>query len=298
MISMLNSVMRSMGHDPEVIQIRVDANTSYHGNRVSGEPDILLQISGRSFHRELFTRCRLMCIEVAFSQGDGVVMEKLRGYIHGIPELMVVGKIIIKEKNKCVGPTDARTINRFATRKVQDANRWFPSRNMRNDSGPVVKNGYTWIEIESIEVHIWVRLSKEPINLDVDPGSCRGLYGAGVIHLAMTNTSWNTLSLTFILQTLYPCLCMKDVDVVLAKGLEKIRDVAMYYSPELKGLGVTNTTTRGMKERKWIVMTTKTMKVKTLRVKVTEMMTTMTMTTVNRERIKKKKTIKVRKPIR
>lgn len=91
-VKALDSVTEKIGHDPDVVRIRVDTNTSCNGDKVSGEPDILLQISGRSFRQELFTRRKLLCIECAFSQKDEDLMAKLKAFICDMPELIVVGR--------------------------------------------------------------------------------------------------------------------------------------------------------------------------------------------------------------
>lgn len=190
LISALTHVTSTIGHDPDGVQIRIDANTTFEGSKISGEPDIFLQISGKSFCKELFTRRRLLCIECAFTQKNEDVMEKLEAFIQDIPELMVVGKININEK-RYSGPGDLHRFGKLSGKKVQPPGKWFPDRNAGNDFGPVVKNGRTWIEIESIEVHMWVRPSRGPIDLeDKSPGR----YAFGV----MCGTIWQATPLTFV----------------------------------------------------------------------------------------------------
>ena len=179
LVSYLDYVTNTIGHDQETVDIRVDTNTLVDGDSISGEPDILMRIWGNSFRKDLFTRRKVLCMECAFSQKDEDVMAKLEGFIHDIPELLVVGKITIEE-TQYSAPTKFPS---FAS-KVQQESTWFPDRNAGNNFGPIIQDGVTWINIQSIKVHIWVRLSKDPINLeDHSPGG----YAVGVMY----NMAWH-----------------------------------------------------------------------------------------------------------
>ena len=64
LILALTHVTGTIGHDPEGVQIRVDANTAFEGSKISGEPDIFLQMSGKCFRKELFTRCSALSVHL------------------------------------------------------------------------------------------------------------------------------------------------------------------------------------------------------------------------------------------
>lgn len=49
LISSLDLVIKSIGHNTKGVQIHIEANTSHLRKKMVGKPDILIQISGRSF---------------------------------------------------------------------------------------------------------------------------------------------------------------------------------------------------------------------------------------------------------
>ena len=67
-------------------------------------------------------------------------------------------------------------------KKAQQPEVWFQSRKEWNKFSPVIKQGFTWIDLESIKVYIWICHSKDPISLDVNVHSPEGTYAIRVMY--------------------------------------------------------------------------------------------------------------------
>lgn len=108
--------------------------------------------------------CGILVVECAFSPSDTSVMQKLDHYTKELPALMLVAKLLIREK-KYSSPSNKELNMSYVTKNVQCPNQWFPPCNDNNEFGPVIIDNVAWINIEGVEIHVWVRQSKAPINV-------------------------------------------------------------------------------------------------------------------------------------
>ena len=95
-------------------------------------------------------------------------LKKLRVYIKSFPLAIAVVKIAIKESPIYRSPDDNSGLTRqLVGRSVMPWDRWKPARTSANALWPVITHGITWIDLYLlvIEVHIWVRTKRNPINI-------------------------------------------------------------------------------------------------------------------------------------
>jgi hypothetical protein len=182
----LQSAIRTIGHDSVMTQVQVHGNTRFSGNTITADPDIHIRIASLVESPPFATPTSLWVTECAFSQTEQQVMTKLSSYITDCPGLVAVMKIVIKEVAFSNPREDSIIANRLRTRRaVMSPAQWMPKRTRSNFFGPVVANGHHWIHIQSIKVHVWVRKSDAPIDLNTrNPDvyangvscACFGLY--------------------------------------------------------------------------------------------------------------------------
>ncbi|KAL4080794.1 hypothetical protein J3A83DRAFT_4202492 [Scleroderma citrinum] len=151
-------------------------------------------------------------MESAFVQSDGDVMQKLQAYVRDIPDLLVVGKILIKQANQYRSPGAKGTIaQHLRSSALMTQETWTSNGSGEDEFGRVVVDDHVWFSLSSVEIHLWVRQpGNSKINLDRSDGDG---YAVG---------------------TLYPSVDLDNVDKVFRRGVNLVKEAIFQ---ELKNAG-------------------------------------------------------------
>lgn len=161
------------------LAVKVNSNVSLRAYTIHTIPDLLVDIRYAS---KLPTMCPIerICIwECAFSQSKAEVKRKLEHQIASYPKLISVARIMIKESPVYSSPNElaitgmnrrsiVRTLTDFMVRKKDS-----------KTLGPVRRHGFNWINITSVEMHMWVRTDDEPINVRRE-STAKQIFARGV----------------------------------------------------------------------------------------------------------------------
>ncbi|KAI5995204.1 hypothetical protein EDD15DRAFT_728043 [Pisolithus albus] len=145
---------------------------------------------------------RFVCLmECAFSQSNCDVMHKLNAYVRDIPDLLVVGKILVKEAERYASlGSDSSVAPQLRSSNTMTPEEW------GHDQGPddfhrVVVDGHTWFSLSSVEIHVWTRRTgRSEIEIDqLDGGE-------------------------YAVRTLYPTVNLGDINRIFQRGLQLIKE--------------------------------------------------------------------------
>lgn len=145
---------------------------------------------------------RLVCLmECAFSQSDCDVMRKLNTYVRDIPDLLVVGKILVKEAERYASPgSDSSVAPQLRSSDTMTGEEWGHDQGA-DEFHRVVVDGHTWFSLSSVEIHVWTRQAgRSEIEIDHSDG---GEYAVG---------------------TLYPTVNLGDINRIFQRGLQLIKE--------------------------------------------------------------------------
>ncbi|KAG6372615.1 hypothetical protein JVT61DRAFT_7361 [Boletus reticuloceps] len=196
------------GNNEVVVQVHTDSRVK--GCTILGYPDTQIRIFFLTDDLRLARPLPYFFLECAYSQGDGDVTRKLKAYMESFPKAIGVMKIGIRESRPFQSPdTNTDLARSLAGRKVSRWQEWKPSRGSPTVLGPIIAHSITWIDISMIEVHIWVRTGRRPIDITSDIATDTQDYAFG---------------------TLYPAVDMADVNEMLDIVLRRIRDTAVCYA--------------------------------------------------------------------
>ncbi|KAG2038235.1 hypothetical protein BDR03DRAFT_981648 [Suillus americanus] len=91
------------------------------------------------------------------------------------------------------------------SKPVMSFEEWTPLRTQSNQFGPVISEGYSWVELSKIEFQTWIRPEDSAINLENDDPS---VYSKG---------------------SLFPIENTKDMDAMIGRGVANIRDIILHH---------------------------------------------------------------------
>ena len=140
---------------------------------VSWTPDAIIEM----WSKHNMKSRRLWLIESAFSQTDANVMEKLRGYVLAVPDLLVVCKISFKQARKYESPRlRGSTAKLLRSATLLTESEW--KQRVGEEFADVVVGGHSWFSLSSVVVHVWVRPPGD-LSIDIDR-PVLGSYTTGV----------------------------------------------------------------------------------------------------------------------
>ena len=119
-------------------------------------------------------------MECAFSQKDEDATQKLQQYIHDDPDILVVGKIVIKQASTYHSPgsSDVNLATHLQLAPLMTFSQWLGLRSNEDEFGQVEVDDFTWFLLSHAEIHLWVHSpSNSAINLDCLDGNS---YACGV----------------------------------------------------------------------------------------------------------------------
>ncbi|KAI5994465.1 hypothetical protein EDD15DRAFT_2260411 [Pisolithus albus] len=140
-------------------------------------------------------------MECAFLQSDCDIMRKLNAYVRDIPDLLVVGKILVTEAEQYASPgSDSSVAPQLRSSDTMTREEWVHNQSA-DDFHRVVVDGHTWFSLSSVEIHVWTRQAgRSEIEIDRSDGD---EYAVG---------------------TLYPTVNLGDINRIFQHGLQLIKE--------------------------------------------------------------------------
>jgi len=155
----------------------INSNKHFQEDSISGVPDLTIMMWGKGDRGHC--EPQLLCImESAFTQSDRDVMRKLEAYIHDLPNLLVVGKILIKQAKRYRNPRSKPTVVQWLRSSVlMSCGKWSDDYGDGEEFARIVVDGHTWFSLSLAEIHVWVHQHSAKLDLTNSDG-----YASGVHH--------------------------------------------------------------------------------------------------------------------
>jgi len=168
----LESALDDTPYDEDTILAQVHMNCDVLVMSSTLVPDMLISLM--AVHGSTFTASWYLLIgECAFSKQKSHIVNKLKKYIQGFPNLMVVVMVIIDEVCDYQSPLKNSDTWEFFWNidKVPSLDEFLAlcpnAGKPLSLSAPIKIKGHTWCHINSVDYYIWVRQPVEgPIDLD------------------------------------------------------------------------------------------------------------------------------------
>ena len=178
---MLTNILATMPISEKILNRTVVGNTPFIGQLIFGIPNLMVL----TVHRGSLKERQWWIMECAFSQRDEDATQRLRQYIHDDPDLLVVGKIIIKQASTYRSPgSDVDLATQLRSAPLMTLSEWLGLKSNEDEFGQVKVDGFTWFSLAHVEIHLWVRSpGNSAINLDRLDGNS---YASGVHDLCRT----------------------------------------------------------------------------------------------------------------
>ena len=124
---------------------------------------------------------RALCImESAFSQSNRDVMQKLGAYVCDLPDLLIVGKILVKQATWYHSPgLRAAGAQWLQTSPLLSHSQWANNYGDGQNFVRIAVDGHTWFSLASVEIHLWVR--QHGAKIDLNCSNSDG-YASGVCY--------------------------------------------------------------------------------------------------------------------
>lgn len=169
LVQRLSSVFQEIpfGKTSGALNIQTLSNTTIHGDTIDSVPDIVVRMDYTPSTPHLVASHYCLAVECAFTQSNADVMRKLKTYIANFPDLIAVSKIVIKETPYTTPNDHSRITRHYQTTSIPSIVRqdWMSRKKKCNAMGPVTHEGFTFINITAIDMYVWVRTAKDPINV-------------------------------------------------------------------------------------------------------------------------------------
>ena len=184
--SILNSVMgvlsctlENIPVPPNIMYCQVTPNSGYESKSIRTIPDLMIKLWSRDDQDRHHDSQTIWLFESAFSQSDADVMDKLWAYVNDEPDLLVIGKILIKQAipYRRLGANQS-IVRRLRWSQLMSKKEWAKD----VETSQVVVNKHMWFSLSSVEIHVWIH---KPGASKIDINSVDGDgYAFGVsIHL-------------------------------------------------------------------------------------------------------------------
>ena len=120
-------------------------------------------------------------MESTFSQSNHDVMRKLGAYICNLPDLLIIGKILVKQATQywhspCLRATGTQWLR---TSPLLSCSQWANNYGDGQNFVRIAVDGHTWFSLASVEIHLWVHQHSAKIDLNCSNGDG---YASGVCY--------------------------------------------------------------------------------------------------------------------
>jgi len=201
--------LSSMQYNKEHANLDIDTNNSLIRENLSTVPDLQVRLSLFSVGLQAPTEC-LWIGESGFSQSKVSIIRKMKKAVEKEPGILLAIAILVKEQSPYHPPeVDSNSAKALRSRPYRNETEFLPGLANPIELTPVTVEGHVWVNVESIEWHVWLR-------------------GASPIDFDESATNPN-----FAKGTLFPSLQMTQVDVLLVKGLAAIHGRLLHRMQEI-----------------------------------------------------------------
>ena len=170
---MLTKVLATMPISKKILNWTVTANMPFIGQSIFRIPDLMVLMA---YHGSLKER-QWWIMDCAFSQRDEDATQRLQQYIDDDHDLLVVGKIVIKQASTYHSPGSDDATHLWLA-PLMTFSEWLELRSDEDEYGQVEVDGFTWFSLACVEIHLWVRSpGNSAIDLDCLDGNS---YVSGV----------------------------------------------------------------------------------------------------------------------
>ena len=175
---MLTTILATMPISEKIMNRTVVGNTPFIGQSIFGIPDLMVLTA----HRGSLKERQRWIMECTFSQKDEDAMQRLQQYIHDDPDILVVGKIVIKQATTYRSPgSNVNLATQLRLAPLVTFSEWLALRSDEDEFGQVEVDDFTWFSLAHAEIHLWVRSpGNSAINLNCLDGNS---YACGVRDL-------------------------------------------------------------------------------------------------------------------
>jgi len=175
----LSSVLATIPLPKGILTYQTHGNRHIQGQTICGIPDltIMMVTEGSLEDRPIWL------MESAFSQSNADVMEKLHAYIEDHPDLLVVGKVLLKQNGKYSSPgANSSLATSLRSSELLSRRKWRGSLGV-DEFAHVDIDRHIWFSLSSVEIHLWICQAS---GLDIDCKDGNG-YAFGVHWLFCGN---------------------------------------------------------------------------------------------------------------
>ena len=174
----LCNMLASIPAPDDALYFRTHTNSYLQEDSICAVPDGTIMMWDNDSGEDICIPWAIWLMESALSQSDRDVMQKLHAYVCDVSDLLVIGKILIKQAMPYHSPaSNGSTAKYLRSSELMTRSKWTSSYGKKGMFTPVVMDSHTWFLLSSVEIHIWVRQpGKSMIDLNcLDDG-----YACGV----------------------------------------------------------------------------------------------------------------------
>ena len=212
----LSCTLENIPVPPNIMYCQVAPNSGYESKSICTIPDLMIKLwscDDQDHHHDSQTIC---LFESAFSQSNTDIMDKLQAYVDDKPDLLVIGKILIKQAIPYCRPgANQSIVRRLQWSQLMSKKEW--AKDVETYS-PVVVDKHTWFSLSSVEFHVWIC---KPGALKININSVDGDdYAFGVsIHLIYQGSNVDSNIIHSLYQMLYSNTKLDAVDSIFQHSL-------------------------------------------------------------------------------
>ena len=228
----LSCTLENIPVPPNIMYCQVAPNSGYESKSIHTIPDLMIKLWSRDDQDHHHDSQTIWLFESAFSQSDADIMDKLWAYVDDEPDLLVIGKILIKRAIPYprLGANQS-IVKRLQRSQLMSKKEW--AKDVETYS-QVVVDKHMWFSLSSVKFHVWIcKPGASKININYVDGDG---YAFGVsIHLIYQGSNIDGNIIHSLYQTLYPNTKLDTVDSIFWRGLELTKETILELN--LPGIG-------------------------------------------------------------
>ena len=157
----LSSILTTIPLPKGIITYQTHGNRHIQGQTICGVPDLMIMMVTEGSLEDQ----PIWLMESAFSQNDANVMEKLHAYIEDHPDILVIGKVLLKQNGKYSSPgANSSLVISLHSSELLLQRYWRGSLGV-DEFVHMDINDHIWFSLTSVEIHLWICQASE---LDID----------------------------------------------------------------------------------------------------------------------------------
>ncbi|KIM55093.1 hypothetical protein SCLCIDRAFT_30614 [Scleroderma citrinum Foug A] len=200
----LCNTLASIPAPDDALYFQTHTNSYLQEDSICAVPDGTIMMWDNDSSGDICISRAIWLMESAFSQSDRDVMQKLHTYVRDVSDLLVIGKILIKQATPYCSPaSNGSTAKYLRSSELMTWSKWTSSYGKKGVFTPVVVDGHTWFSLSLVEIHIWVH---QPGKSTIDLNCLDDGYACG---------------------TIYPTVGLDDIDNTFCCGFGLIKEFTL-----------------------------------------------------------------------